>query len=173
MERMDKQLKLTFSHIKSLVEQNEFGQALAECEKLLFAHPENSADVLRIRAFVYASSGDYASSLRDREKILELSECMMKDYYLAAEQAIYAGQFAKATTWLKETVRLGHSKNDTWFESSSNFLLAYAQLELGNCAEALKYLDMAVNLENDIAMPLPNTTICTHSELRDLILARM
>ena len=168
-------MQTAFNNIKALVEAGNFNLAIDECDKLLLENPDSTQDILRFRAFVYAASGDHKKSMADREKVLSLGQCLMKDYYLAAEQAIYTGDFIKATNWLQEVLRLGDAEGDAWFESASRFLLSYAHYSLGNYSAALIDLEKAVNQEHDIAMPLPinESSLCTHAELKELILGKM
>jgi tetratricopeptide (TPR) repeat protein len=156
--------------IKSLAERDQYDEALAECDGLLSGSTGKKADVLRMRAHVFALRGDYSNAVEGRETVLEMGEGTIKDYYRAADNALSAGQFAQAADWFKEVLRLGEGQNETWFKSASYFLLAYAQMELGQYQEAIANLDCAVAVEADVAMPLPG--VCgtfSNQQLREEI----
>lgn len=159
--------------IKSLTEQKRYDEALAACEELLRQAPESKADVLRARASVFARSRDYERALHDRETLFEMGEGKIADYYLAADTALAARKFTQAAIWLKEVLRLGEAQSETWFKAASHFLLAYAQMEIGQYQEAFANLDCAIAVEADIAMPLPGMCgTCSHEQLREEIRRR-
>lgn len=146
---------MDLKRIDLLGKQKRYEEALAECEKLLQETPEKKVDILRARAHVFARSGDYQHAVADRIAILEMGEATIRDYYRAADNAIFAGQFALAAGWFREVLRIGEEQNEEWFKSASYFLLAYAQMELGQYPEALTSLNAAIAIESDVSMPLP------------------
>jgi tetratricopeptide (TPR) repeat protein len=164
-------IDLSLKRIKTLAEQEHYADALAVCEEVLEVHPGNRADILRTRAYVFALSGDYQRALQDRRMILDLGKGTLGDYYLAADNALSAGDFIQASTWLKEVLRLGNKQNEKWFESASYFLLSYTQMELGNYEEALSNLESAISRDPKCAMPL-REGIWDDGRLRKEILRR-
>lgn len=159
--------------IKSLTEQKRYDDALAACELLLQEIPERTADILRSRASVFVRIRDYERALQDRQSLFKMGEGTIADYYLAADNALSARKFAEACGWLSEVLRLGEEQGETWFKAGAYFLLAYAQMELGQYKDAIATLDHAVAVEVDIAMPLPGMCgICSHQQLREKIIRR-
>lgn len=164
---------MNLNRIKTLVEQKKYDEALASCENILQEMPEKKADILRVRASIFSRSGNYERALQDREELLEMSECGISDYYLAADNALSAQKYAKACSWLNNVLKLGEEQKDTWFNSGAYFLLAYAKMELGQYIPAITDLDRAVSIESDVGMPLPGMCgICSHQQLREEILRR-
>jgi len=158
--------------IKRLAEQGDHDQAIAESNKLLEDLLGDKTDILRTRAYVYSLMGDYENALQDREAITQSTKAELKDYYQAGDSAIMSGNFMKAASYLKTTLLLGQQQNEAWFDSAASFLLAYAELEMGQYENALKSLDHAVILDEDCAMPLPEIGMCDHKCLREEILRR-
>jgi tetratricopeptide (TPR) repeat protein len=164
---------MDLKQIKSLADQRRYDQALAECEAFIESIPENKADALRTRAYIFALMGDYQRALRDREMIIDMGEGTIRDYYRGADNALSAGKFTQAATWLNEVLRMGEEQNETWFKSASYFLLAYAQMEVRQYQEAIANIDRAVAIEADVAMPLPGISgMCNQRQLREEIMRR-
>lgn len=164
---------MDLKQIETLARQKRYEKALIECEKLLQDAPEKKVDILRVRAHVFARSGDYPHAVMDRKMIIEGGEATTKDYYRSADNALFAGQFAQAAIWFEDVLRLSKEQNETWFESASYFLLAYAQMELKQYAEALASLDNAIAIEADVSMPLPGMCgMCNSQQLLDEIKRR-
>ena len=163
---------MDFKEIKFLAEHDRYDEALEQCEKLFADFPESKADILRTRAYVFARKGDYPNALRDREAIFAMGTGGIRDYFLAGNNALFAGRFLQASNWLNEVLRLGEEQNETWFKAGSYFLLAYAQMELGNYSEADANLKTAMSVEPRCAMPLPGLGMCDESRLREQIRRR-
>ena len=160
---------MELDEIKRLAEQDHYEEALAKCEELLNGIPEKKTEILRVRAYVFALLGDYESALKDREAIFKMDKGILKDYFLAADNALELGDFIRAVGWLKKLLRLGKEHNETWFESSAYFLLAYAQMELGHYDDAIVDLDCAISLEANCSMFLPNLGMWDHNRLKEEI----
>jgi tetratricopeptide (TPR) repeat protein len=161
---------MELERIELLARQNRYDEALAFCEKLLQGDQENTTNILRTRAFIFARSGQYEYAMQDFQTIFGMGEGAISDYYLAATHALSARQFTQAITWLEEVLRLGKEQQEEWFESATYFLLAYAQMELGQLPEAIMNLNLAVAVDADVAMPLPRRRgIYSHKQLRDEI----
>lgn len=163
---------MSLKEIKSLAEQARYHDALTECTKLFQDPQANKADVLRTRAYVFALSGDYERAIRDRETIFSMGEGTIRDYYLAADHALSSRDFAQTCAWLNEVLRLGEDQNEAWFKSAAHFLLAYAQMALGQYEEAIANLDRAVVVESSVAMLTPELGMCNQDRLRQEILKR-
>lgn len=155
--------------IKSLAEEEKYEQALEECNEYLKKFPDRKADILRVRAYTFSLLGNYESALQDRKIIFEIGESTIKDYYLAANNALSLGEYKQACIWLDEVLRIGKDQNETWFDSGAYFLLAYAQMELKCYKEAINNLNNAVCCDPNCAMPLPNLGLWKHDRLKQEI----
>jgi tetratricopeptide (TPR) repeat protein len=158
--------------IKSSADDGRCDEALAACESLLRDDPENKADILRARAYVFGLQDDFTRALRDREAVLAMGAGTLKDFYRAGDNALYAGDLKKAVCRFEEVLRLGEAQNEKWFESATYLLMAYAHMELGDYAAANKNADAAAALEADCAMPLPGVGMCNVDQLRQEIMRR-
>jgi tetratricopeptide (TPR) repeat protein len=154
--------------VKRLVYQHSFEEALAECNNLLSRDPEHKDEILRERAHAFAMSGDYESAVRDHELVINGASPEMRDYYLGAFRAIFADEIEKSVGWFEELLRLGVEQKEVWFESATLFYLSYAHMKLDDYDKATQYLDEAIRIEADIAMPIPEG-MCTNSQLREEI----
>jgi tetratricopeptide (TPR) repeat protein len=156
--------------IKSLAKQRLYKEALAKCEQYLNNFPENRSDVLRVRAYVLALSGDYEGALQDRKSIIDMGEGRLRDYYLSGDNALSIGKFEEASKWLKEVLRKGSEQNEIWFDSAAYFLLSYAQMKLGHFDDSLNYLENVISIEPDCSMPLPNVGVWDTHQLKEEII---
>ncbi|MHC1727571.1 MAG: tetratricopeptide repeat protein [Syntrophobacteraceae bacterium] len=163
---------MDLKEIKALAESGRFDEAIAKCEKILDGSSEKMVEILRVRAFVYTLWGHYDKAKEDREAILGTGQGVLSDYYLAGDNALSSGNFSQASFWLREVLRLGQEQNENWFESAAYFLLAFAQMELGNYREAISNLDRAVHIDPHCAMPLPSLGTWDHNLLRTEIQRR-
>jgi tetratricopeptide (TPR) repeat protein len=163
---------MELKHIKAIAEKGEYDRALTECEKLLRGPGPKKTDILRTRAYVFALSGDYGNAVKDRQAIMEMGEATVDDYFLAANNALSAGNVKRASVWLKEVLRLGEEQNETWFKSASLFLLAYSEMELRQFSNAHLSLSRAIAIEPACAMSLPGMGMCNHKKLEDEIRKR-
>lgn len=160
---------MDLEQVKLLAQQDRYDEALAECEKWLREAPNRKADILRIRAYTLARQGDYERALQDRESIFQMEDGTIRDYYLAANNALMAGHLPKAASWLKEVVRRGKDQDETWFEAATRFLLAYVLMESGDLRGAKRDLDLAIAMDPDCAMPLPGLGVWNCNRLREEI----
>jgi tetratricopeptide (TPR) repeat protein len=163
---------MDLKEIKTLAEKDRFDEAIAKCEEILRGHCESKADVLRVRAYVYSLWGHYDKAIQDRESILRMGQGILRDYYLAGDNALTLGNFVQASVWLEEVLRLGQEQSENWFESAACFLLAFAKMELGDYEEAISNLDRAVDVDANCAMPLPGLGTWDHNRLRNEIRRR-
>jgi|SRR5882672_3506190 len=165
MSDFEKQKK----RIKSLAENGEPDEALAHCNALLAELPESKAEILRLRAYVYAHRGMYEEAIVDRETLISSGNGILRDYYQLGDNSVSAGRFADASKWFHEVLRRGADQNETWFDSAALLLLAYAQMRLGRLQEAAQYLEKAAAIDPECAMPVRGEGIVTHQSLRDEI----
>jgi tetratricopeptide (TPR) repeat protein len=154
--------------VKRLVNQALYEEALADCGKLLSSDPEHKDKILRVRAHAFAGSGDDKNAVRDHELVINGGSPELRDYYLGAFRAISAEQLDKAVIWSEELLKLGREQKKIWFESATLFYLSYAHMKLGDYDRAIQYLDEAIRVESDIAMPVPEG-MCHHTHLREEI----
>jgi tetratricopeptide (TPR) repeat protein len=159
--------------IKSLVEGSEPDAALAECNALLAKHPEWRADLLRSRAYVFAHRGMYEAAIADREALIGSGEGILRDYYQLGDNALSAGRFADASKWFQEVLRLGTEQNESWFDAAALLLLSYSQMQLGHLYEAAQYVEKAIALESDCAMPVRGEGLVAGQALREEITRRI
>lgn len=167
MERVFTKMKkenMILDKIKYLADIRKYGEALRECETILLHSPEYRENILRIRAYVLAKSGDYEKALLDRKEILCGSSAKIKDYYLASTNALSSGHFDEAVEWLNIVLVMGKEQNDTWFEEVSHLFLSYALLQLGRYADA--HQSLACLIESDCAMPVPRLGMLTVDNVR-------
>ncbi len=161
---------MNIKYIKSLSKQKKYDEALVACDNLLQELPESKADILRVRASVHTRMSNHESALQDRKTLFDMQDGKISDYYLAADNALNIRDFEFSSVLLKEVLQLGYAQNEKWFESGAYFLLAYAQMELGQYDDSIAYLDHAASLEADIAMPLPGICgVCGYGQLLDEI----
>jgi len=158
--------------IKSLAEKGSYREALEECDQYINNFPEKKNDGLRTRAYVLALSGDYEGALQVRKTIIDMGEGRLRDYYLSGDNALSLGKYKEASGWFKEVLRKGAEQNETWFDSAAYFLLSYAQMELCNFDDALKYLENAISREPDCSMPIPNKGVWDTHRLKEEIINR-
>jgi tetratricopeptide (TPR) repeat protein len=159
--------------IKGLLEGGEPDSALAECNALLAKHPGSRADLLRLRAYVFAHRGMYEEAIADREALIGSGEGILRDYYQLGDNALSAGRFADASKWFQEVLRVGAEQKESWFDSAALLLLSYSQMRLGHLQEAAKYVEKAMALEPDCAMPVRGEGVVAGQSLRDEITRRM
>lgn len=164
---------LNFEQIDRLIRKRRYKEALCKCEIAQGTSPSEQADVLRMRARIFARCDDYERALQDCGTIFEMGEGAIRDYYRAADYALSAGQFSQAEAWFNKVLLLGEEQNEAWFKAAAYFLLAYSQMELNQYSEAIKNLDRAVAVEPDVAMPIPSMCgLCSHQQLREEIRGR-
>lgn len=154
--------------VKRLVNQKSYGEALAECGKLLSSDPEHKNEILRVRAYAFAMSGDYESAVADYEAVINGDSPSLRNYYLGAFDALSLKDFEKAVAWFEKLLRLGREQKKTGFEAATLFYLSYAYTRLDEYEKAIRYLDEAIGVESDIAMPVPEG-MCHHTHLREEI----
>ena len=152
--------------IRALADRKQYLDALAECENSLRTGNEDHLEILRARAYVLSLMENYGAALEDWYRILETGEQQIRDYFLAANDALYAVDLTKAITWLGDVLRLGKEQNVTWYASSAHLLLAYAQMELGQYGEAIQNVNKAEAEEADCAYPIPDVGMCSVNQLR-------
>ena len=155
--------------IRALAKKDRYVEALNQCQALLSNPTIDEIDVLRVRAYVYARSGDYENALVDRNSVIESGNALIQDYYLFADNALSAGKFEQAAIWFREVIRIGEIEHETWFASGSHFLLAYTEMMLGKFDNAYVNADKAEALEADCSMPTPDGGMYSVSQLRELI----
>ena len=160
---------MKLAQIRGLIEGRQYDEALRECDILLGETSETNLDVLRVRSYGLARSGNFYRSVEDHRTICASNEATMKDYYKAGFDALYAGEFATAIEWFQEVLRLGDEQNDEYFKSASLFYLSYAFMEVSNYKDSIHFLNQAVEIESDVAMPIPIVGMCHNSNLRDEI----
>lgn len=158
--------------VKELVKSGEHDVALAQCNALLAEQPESNADILRLRAYVYAHRGMFDEAIADRKTILCSGAAMLRDLYQLADNLLSAGRFEEAGEWFQEVLRGGAEQNETWFDSAALLLLSYTQLRLGRLHEAEMNLEKAVAIDAECAMPVRGEGIVTHQSLRNEIRRR-
>jgi tetratricopeptide (TPR) repeat protein len=149
-----------------LVKQGLLDEALAQCDFLIVQHPEWRVDIIRLRAYTYARKGMYPQAISEREALIESGDGMLRDYFQLGDNLLSAGRFAAASESFQEVLRLGAEQNESWFESAALLLLAYAQLRLGQLQLAIVYLDRAVAINPESAMPVHGEGMLTHQDLR-------
>ncbi len=160
--------------IKLLVKENKYDEALSVCKAMLeYCDLNDRPEILRMRAYTYSHMGDYLRALTDREEVLQLGECTLKDLYLTADNALNLGEFKLASSVLKDLLELGAKQNEHWFDSAAYFELSYAQMELGNYKESLTNLEKAIDVEPNCAMPLPSQGMVGYEKLKREITRRM
>lgn len=160
---------MKLEEVSVLIENGRYDEALTECENLLFNSPEQRIEILRVRAYAFARSDDFESSLKDHESIFQTEKATIRDFYLAAFRALYATEFEKSLDWFTEVLRLGKQQNVTWFLSATLFYLSYVQMQLRDYVKAIEYLNDAVLAEADIGLPIPEIGMCGNEQLREEI----
>ncbi len=155
--------------IEALIKGRQFEEALESCNALLEKEAGVSAKILRLRAFAYASAGRFDAAIADRERIVETSEVLLRDYFQLGDNSISAGRFPEAVKWFTKTLQLGREQKVSWFEAATLLLLAYAQTYTGAIAEARENLESAVKIEPDCMMPLAGGDWATYQSIGEKI----
>ena len=160
--------------IKSLARQRRYSDALAMCEALAQSAAIPVIDTLRARAHVLAMSGNYELALKDHEAILSDDAAKLRDYYLAADCALNSKRPERAAALFETLLQKEASEGGTWFRSGGYFLLAYAEMKLGEYEKALRHLVEAEAADPDCRMPVPEDldTLWTTERLRSEIMKR-
>ena len=160
--------------IKSLARQRRYSDALALCEALAQSATIPVIDTLRARAYVLGLSGNYELALKDHEVILTDDAAKLRDYYLAANCALNSKRPERAAALFETLLQKEASEGGTWFRSGGLFLLAYAEMKIGECEKALRHLAEAEVAEPDCRMPVPEDldTLWTTERLRSEIIKR-
>lgn len=158
------------ARIKSLANKRNYSEALYECNALLQSGKIGSADILRARAYVYSRSGDFDSAINDYRAILESADAELRDWYLAADNALEAERYSDAAKWFSGVVRLSDLQGESWFHSAALFYLAYCWLMIGNSEDALNSLSLSSSMDPGIELYLPRLGMCSVQKLRGEIL---
>ena len=168
-------MTICFKELESLGKESCYEDALCKFELALEKHPSEKINVLRIRARFFARCNNHVLAVKDCETIFDTEKGTIRDYYLAAGYALSAGQFAQAAIWLSKVLLLGEIQNESWFKAAAYFLLAYSHMELRQYPEAIENLECAINVEPDVAMPIPSMMcgLCSHQQLREEIMRRI
>jgi len=161
------------ARIKSLANRRDYGEALAACDALLQSGSGDSADVLRVRAYVHSRTGNFDSAIDDYRALLVSGKAQLRDWYLAADNALEAERYQDAAEWFSEAIRLGDLQGETWFRSASLFYLSYCRLMAGDPEEAMSMLSSATSLDPDIELYLPGLGACSAGKLQAEIRKRM
>lgn len=165
--------EIDLKSIERLRKARRYEEALSECDNLLKEESSSQIEILRTRARIFVGLDDYERATQDYLTIIDAGEGELKDYYLAANYALYAGKFGAAAAGFRELLRLGDEQNEIWFKSAAYFLLAYTLMELGQYREAIMSLDNAIAVEADVAMPVPLACgMWSHQQLREEIKRR-
>lgn len=160
---------MELEEVISFIDKRQYDDAIAACNALLEESREKKIDVLRVRAYAYARAGEYQHALEDYDRIFEDEGVEIKDFYLAGFDAIYAAQFEKALDCFLEVLRLSKEQKENWFLSATLFYLSYVQMQLNEYGKAVEYLNEAVLVEADVAMPVPEGGFCNGEQLREEI----
>ena len=155
--------------VNALAEQGRLDEALAQCDFLMTQHPEWKADISRLRAYTFARQGMYQEAISEREALISSGGGMLRDYYLLGDNLLSAGCFVEASECLQEVLRIGALEKETWFDSATLLLLAYTQMRLGQFQLAISYLDRAVAIDPECAMPVDGEGMLTNQDLRSKI----
>jgi tetratricopeptide (TPR) repeat protein len=155
--------------IEALIKSRQFDEALERCNALLADGGISSADVLRLRAFAYASAGQYDAAIVDRQSIVEGGTALLRDYFQLGDNAIAAGRFAEAAKWLTKTLHMGREQKERWFEAAAYMLLAHAQVHTGAIGEARENLERAIKIDPECMMPLVGGEWATYQSINEQI----
>lgn len=101
---------------KALVDEGKAAEAIDLCSQLLAQLPQATADILRLRAYVYALEGRYTEAIADRNSVIARGEGILRDYYQLGDNSLSAGRFEDASRWLQEALRLGRIQSEAWVE---------------------------------------------------------
>jgi tetratricopeptide (TPR) repeat protein len=156
-----------------LANSRDYAEALGACNTLLQSPSADSDEVLRIRAYVYSRSGQFDRAIDDYCALLESGRAELRDWYLAADNALEAARYQDAAKWFAEVICLGDAQGETWFRSASIFYLAYCKLMLGDTAEALRLVSLVSSLDPDIELYLPSLGTCNAGRLHAEICKQM
>lgn len=149
---------MNLTEIKKLAEAGECSRALNEVNALIQSYDEISYEALRIRAYIYNLHSDYSKALKDRLDVIKSENPKLKDYFLAANAALYTENYLLAKDLLIDLIEQGSVSNNAWFDSAANFLLAYCNMVIGNYEEAIIKLKISESLEDDVSIPIPLVT---------------
>jgi tetratricopeptide (TPR) repeat protein len=142
--------------IRALSAEAKHDHAINRCNFLLeqYRSKVDKAEVLRLRAEVYEQRQKYDQAIVDRELIFTLGEGTIRDYYKAAECAVYRGEYGRARLWTMTALRLGADLSETWFVPACYFLLAYISMQTGHYQDAIANLNRAASADVAATVPL-------------------
>jgi tetratricopeptide (TPR) repeat protein len=149
-----KDFKTTKRAVEALIQVRSFDKALEICNAALRDKIYDDAELLRLSAYVHASSGDYESAVCARERIVEKHTPQLRDYFQLGENCVSAGRFSEAAEWLEKTLQKGSQMGETWFDAASLMLLAYAQARTGRSLAARENLQRSIEIDSECRMPL-------------------
>jgi tetratricopeptide (TPR) repeat protein len=157
------------ARIKGLAESGDYDEALTQCNDFLIGGTASRADVLRLRAYVYAHQGRYGEAIADRETIVRSGEGVLRDYYQLGDNLLSAGRYLDASKCFEESLRRGKKEGETWFDSASWLLLSLAQTRMGNLQDAETSLNNAIRIDPECAMPVRGEGLITNQSLKEEI----
>lgn len=132
---------------------------------------DDNIEKLRTLSFQYKLEGDYKKAVDCRNQIIELERAELGDYYFIGEWYIDSKQYQLAEEILTQCIELGKEQKDSYYESASYLLRAYAYIKLNNYKKA--YLDINYlenNFEDSSITWLTNHPAITIPFLKDLLL---
>ena len=151
-------LQVNLTDIKRMVDKGEYTEALNKIDILLEQDDETYYEALRIRAYIYNLKESYPKALQDRLEIVRSEQPKLKDYFLAAYEALYTKDYLLARDLLMELLEKGRASDNNWFDSAAYFLLAYCYMVEGDYEAANKNLNISEAIEKDVSIPIPLVT---------------
>lgn len=158
--------------IKSMINRRSYDEALEACETLLKNGIAHQTQVLRLRASIHSRQGDFNKAINDYELILSSGESELRDYYLAADNALEAMHFVDAASLFEKVLQLGNSESEDWFLSATLFYLSYCKTMIGDLNSAKAYLAQIEATDPSVELFLPGLGISNLNTLRSEITKR-
>lgn len=162
-----------FSQIEKLIDKRAYEDAITQCNVLIKESVETNIQVLRLRAKASALKGLLIQSISDFESIFSSNNGSIQDYYLAAYYALEANELKKSEDWFQDVVKLGRINSENWFESATHFYLAYIQFKFAQYSDAKTNIELAIQTEPDIELPVPGHKMLLGRLLRELISTKL
>ncbi|WP_157598086.1 MULTISPECIES: hypothetical protein [unclassified Rhizobacter] len=167
------EFNLNISDIKKARDSRDYERALAGCEDMLSSG--DNPDVLRLRASIHFLAGSGQSSFDDYKLLISWGANEVKDFFLAANSALFINEYALACEWLESVLEAGGRTGNHAFDNAALLMLAFAKMNIHAYGEAWGLVLKLEASSPNISLPVPHngqTPMLTLSDLRSEIRRR-
>lgn len=157
---------MSYKDVKKLIQGCELDEALEICSLKRQQDLISEIECYRLRANIYGKHGKYNQALAEWSSLLLSSGAELRDYYLAADDALSAKEYVLAEAWLKRLLEKSEIENEPWFDSSALFFLVYIKIKQREHEEAIQYLERLVAIAPDCEVAIPNEGFMSVADLK-------